>query len=688
MLAALVFGVTLLAVQRTRLTAFERDLFRLINDLPAWMGPVLVVAMQAGNVVAAPVTALLALIRRSRRLSFDLAVSGTVAWIAAKAIKDWIARPRPGGFLDDITRLAEDAGRGYVSGHTAVAVALAAAASPYLPRRWRRAVWAVAWVVGLARVYEGVHLPLDIVGGAAVGWFIAAIVHVTLGAPHQRPSLSEAQAALGATGLAARSVSPVPGEPQGSFPFVAEAGEGRVFVKLLDPETRDRDLLYRLFRILSFRDRRDEVALRDAVAQADHEAAMTLLAREAGVRAPAIKRIQAMHGRVWVAEQWVDGPSLERAGGGAISDDVLVDAWRQVERLHAGHLAHRDLVADNMLLGGDGRVWLVDFAHAMSSPPPAAYDNDIAEMITSLALIVGEERAIAAAREVLPEERLRASAGELQVLALTQANRHRLREQPGLLARLRMAISPEHPHLSASDGWSRFNRSAIPVSIALGSMLLIAVVGRPAAVADALTGGSMRWLAVTAMTSAAAVIATAIALIAASGRPLAVGRSAVAVVVARAASIVGGPSARRVAIERYLELSGLGSSRTPDIAERVRLAGYRPRGSPRVVLSVAAAAVTAIAVECAALMAALETVGANEPLAAVAGVFVVAVAIDRWLDAPAGVREVVTLAGLLIAGLSLPLAAAGVLIFFAVTVWLPAAAGAVAALLLRDHTGS
>ncbi len=47
--------VAALAVRRAQLSQFETDLFRLINHLPSTIEPVVVVFMQAGNVVAAPI---------------------------------------------------------------------------------------------------------------------------------------------------------------------------------------------------------------------------------------------------------------------------------------------------------------------------------------------------------------------------------------------------------------------------------------------------------------------------------------------------------------------------------------------------------------------------------------------------------------------------------------------------------
>src|SRR5690606_37648345 len=91
-----------------------------------------------------------------------------------KAAKRVVRRGRPSTTLETWRTLGRpQTGLGYPSGHAAVAVALAAVASPSLPRRWRGVVWAVAAVPGLGRIYVGAHLPLDVAGGAALGDVVA-----------------------------------------------------------------------------------------------------------------------------------------------------------------------------------------------------------------------------------------------------------------------------------------------------------------------------------------------------------------------------------------------------------------------------------------------------------------------------------------------------------------------------------
>ena len=85
-------------------------------------------------------------------------------------------------------------GLGFVSGHSAVAFSLAAVLSPYLGR-WRGVGYGLAATVSFARIHVGAHLPLDTVGGAALGMTLAFAYNAAVGVPADSRRVTSRKAA-------------------------------------------------------------------------------------------------------------------------------------------------------------------------------------------------------------------------------------------------------------------------------------------------------------------------------------------------------------------------------------------------------------------------------------------------------------------------------------------------------------
>jgi len=186
----LVFGggallvLSALPVHPDSITGVERGAFRVINDHTVLPFMVVWTIMQLGNFFAVPVAALAAAAWRRWRLALGMLVGGVVTYYLAKVVKKIVERGRPSSLLDDVhIRGTASLGRGFVSGHAAVVTLLVVLAWPYLGRRARIVVVALAVFVCLARVYVGAHLPLDVVGGAALGLAVAGLVRLLLGRP-------------------------------------------------------------------------------------------------------------------------------------------------------------------------------------------------------------------------------------------------------------------------------------------------------------------------------------------------------------------------------------------------------------------------------------------------------------------------------------------------------------------------
>lgn len=104
-----------------------------------------------------------------RRAAVDVAVGGTLAWVAAQAVKPLVDRPRPYQADGAIRLVAEPAGTSWPSGHVAVAAGMAGVLAPAMSRRGRLAVAAASVFVAVSRIYVGVHYLTDVVAGLGLG---------------------------------------------------------------------------------------------------------------------------------------------------------------------------------------------------------------------------------------------------------------------------------------------------------------------------------------------------------------------------------------------------------------------------------------------------------------------------------------------------------------------------------------
>jgi undecaprenyl-diphosphatase len=429
----------------------ETDLFRLVNDLPTALFPAFWVVMQAGNVLAVGVASVVVAATRRFWLAANLAITGVGVWLAARWIKSQVGRGRPVDLLDDPhLRGNHDSGLGFVSGHAAVAVAIATMIVPYLGRRARWVAVAVAVGVCLSRLYVGAHLPLDVIGGAALGWAAGSLVHLLLGAPGGRPSPERAAKALTQRGLPVVEVTPMGGrDARRSARFEAVTADGqRLFAKLIPRERRDEDLLYRVWRTLV--GRRAEPGRRSTGPpgrQVEREAYLGLLAAEAGVRTPGVVLAGPYgNGSGLLVQRMIPGRSLEDAGPADVGDATLAAAWREVATLHAAGIAHGDLGRHSILVDTDGRPWLVDFDHATAVAPERLRQADLVELLVGLAARFGPGRALAGAVEAFDPEPLAAALAATAPAALAATTRQELEDAPGLwdeLARRVAAPAPE-----------------------------------------------------------------------------------------------------------------------------------------------------------------------------------------------------------------------------------------------------
>jgi undecaprenyl-diphosphatase len=399
--------------------------------------------------------------------------------------------------------------------------ALAAVIALVQPGR-RRVIWGMAAAVfaalmALSRAYLGAHWLSDAIAGLRLGTSCALAAAAAAGRAQRRwrrMGPGEIAAALSSAGLHVGPVSPAGVPAKGSRPFVTVAGDGRrLFVKALGAGHRHADLLYRAYRAVRLKqvgDARPAGSLRQA---AEHQALVMILAERAGVPVPALHTVLTPPGAALLVMDLVEGSSLDVLPADQITDDLLRRLWAAVRTLHRARLAHRSLRAANIMVDRCGRPWIVDFSFAERSASQRQQDLDVAELLASLAVLVGAGRAVASAAAVIGTARLTPAVPLMQPLALSAATRRAVAGHQGLLAQLRSAAAGGRPAGDLARIQRVRPRTLLAIAAAAAAFyVLLPRLAQASGSWRAILAADWAWLPVVIAASALTYVAGALAL--------------------------------------------------------------------------------------------------------------------------------------------------------------------------------
>ena len=390
----------------------------------------------------------------------SLLVGGSVvaAWLTPLTTR----RPRLFGYLTavgiaasgvtlGVAELLGGDGTPVVAG-LAVAAASFGVLAPFVSRRWRRAGALVLALTTLLQLLVPPAFPATLAVALLLGAAVGSATLLVFGRPVGRPTREAVAAALAGSGLRPVDVRPAAVDARGSVPWTADLPDGdRVFAKVMGAENRAADLLFRAYRFLRLRDVGDERPFSSLRRSVEHEAMVSLLARDVGARTPRLRTIAPV-GRdsMLLAYDLVDGATLDRLPDAALTEPVLHGIWDQVAVLRRHGVAHRDLRRANLLLDRSGSPWLIDWGFSEAAAAPALLDADVAQLLVALSLQAGVDPAVDAAVARIGPEAVAACLPRLQPNSLSGATRDALRQDRDLAGRIRAAVSarcgvPEPP---------------------------------------------------------------------------------------------------------------------------------------------------------------------------------------------------------------------------------------------------
>jgi undecaprenyl-diphosphatase len=508
--------LTILAARATHVSTTEANLFNLFNSLPKGLDPLFRVVVGLGALWAVGLVGAAALVGRRWRLARDLLLAGLSAWAIARVLgSDVVGHIGLRASLRTLTH--RGATPAFPLVRLSLVFAVVAAAGPYVGRPVRRLGQAVVVAVAVSAMCLGLAFPKDVLGGLILGWGAAAGVHLLFGSPGGRPTRRQLALTLAQVGIDAAHIRLAASQPDDATVFECQDATGPLRVKVIGRDERDAQLLVKAWRILVYKEPAPPLYLTRGH-QVEHEACMALLAGSAGVHVPEVLFVgKAGPNAALLVTRARAGRRLSDLPPVDVTDALLEGTWAEVAKLHAVHTTHGALDAAHVVVNGQGPA-LVGFARASTTGFQHRRAKDIAELLASMAGLVGQVRAVATCATVLGPAALVEAIPVLQAPILGRHTRSLLGARRDLRQRLdelrQVAATTAAVEPPALPQLQRFSVSG--VVLAASSLVAVAIllnqVGAPEHAWDTAKDASWGWAAVALAISLSTNVAYAVAL--------------------------------------------------------------------------------------------------------------------------------------------------------------------------------
>ena len=516
-------SVTLLLLAWTKwatdsIIGLEEDLIQLLGFVSSTIERVLEGAVEIVGVVVFLGLLAIPLITKRYRLFGYIFGASILASLSMTAIEEFVERDAASTVVNE---LAARAGIEVQTVTAAPGIASTAAmfivVAPFVSRRWRRFGAGLIAFVTLVTIVVSTRLPADALLALPLGATCGTIVLLVFGRPDRRPTLSAIRAALGDAGLPVSEVRQAKVDARGSTPYFATLQDGTgLFVKVLGAQERAADLLFRTYRFLRLQNVGDDRPFSSLRRTIEHEALLALMARDVGVRTPRLRGVVDVGSdSMLLAYDMIDGRSLDGVDDDAMTDELMRRIWEQVELLRRHRIAHRDLRRANVFVADDGDPWMIDFGFSELAVRDEILDADVAQLLVSLAVVVGAERAVTAAVDVLGTEAVGEALPRLQLKALSGATQTAVKQHKGLLEEIQHEViercGVEQVQYVQLERVSR-NTIVTVVALVLATYFLFPQLADLPGIVDQVRAADWAWTPLIVLASAMTYIAASMSL--------------------------------------------------------------------------------------------------------------------------------------------------------------------------------
>jgi uncharacterized membrane protein YbhN (UPF0104 family) len=564
----------------------EGELVDALDRLLGWLDPVWTACYgAAGPVCLGLLVAAFAVRRLGLARDIVLAVGVVVGGseLLARVVDD--AWPSVG---DMLWRVGEPS---FPAARLALVSSVALVAAPELTRPARRGAAALAGLTAIASLVLETAYPSQVLGGLGLGLAAGALVRLSFGSSAGFPSLHRVRAALADLGVEGDGLHYAARPDMGAAArYVADGGGQPLGVLVYGRDARDAQLLARAWRQLWYRDPGPQASLTRRE-QVEHEALMLMLGGRAGVPVTEVVAAgTASTGDAVLVTVEPPAPRLADLPRELVTDELLARVWDVALRLRDASLAHGALNAGSILVA-DGGVVVTGMAGARRSPPESdVLAIDLAELLVSCALLVGDARAIRSALATVGDEAVRSALPFVQHAALSPWLRDAVHGAGADVDRLRRraadATGGDIPEVAELRRVRLRDVLLMLLTLVAAVTLLsqLADIGLDTIV-DELAGASLGWVLFGLALAQLALLCDALATIAAVGMPLPLGPTTVLQSAIKFINLSVPSTAGKFALTvRYLQRQGVASSLAVTQGAIDGFAGFLVQGAVLVVV--------------------------------------------------------------------------------------------------------
>lgn len=419
-------------------TPVEETLDEFLTDLPTWVTSLAQLVFVLGLLYGLGILIAMVVGGRPRRAALrDLVVATIGATVLATAlglifVGEWpYVLPELG---------LEDPDPRFPVLRVVVVVAVLVAASPHLAKPMRRLGWTTIVLMGLAAVTLSYGSSSDAVGSIGTGMLVAGLVLVVVGSPRGYPDPASVAESLSGMGLDVNDVRIDTRQTWGFRRLVGTAADGSgVAIKAYGRDATDTMRMAKAWRTLWYREGGRAVSL-SRLQAVEHEALVTMMAERSGVAVSGVIAAGETSSEVALLVQRGGGTRLSDLDVGEIRDELVVQIWQDVARLHDASISHGSLTTDAILSDGRGHV-IGDFSLGSVVATEAERSDDIVELLVSLSPLIGAERSVVSAVQGLGSDAVSAALPYLQLPGVSRGTRQKVDDPKATIEELKTAVS-------------------------------------------------------------------------------------------------------------------------------------------------------------------------------------------------------------------------------------------------------